>query len=116
MDLWHCPKGYLTPILSEGGFGWVSIGRTLASDIHSVLLVARLQHDRAMAVRRAPVLPEVLVAFSVSCAGGIEFVTCPLLGGFLEVDRRQHGRELFRFRIELLFYLFFCPPEGGLGF
>ena len=26
-------------------------------------------------------------------AGGIEFVTCPRLGGFLEVDRRQHGRE-----------------------
>ena len=70
MDLWHCPKGYLTPILPEGGFGWVFIGRTLASDIHSVPLVARLQHDRAMVVRRAPLLPEVIVAFSVPLCRG----------------------------------------------
>jgi hypothetical protein len=37
---------------------------------------------------------EVLVAFSsFPYAGGIEFVTCLRLGGFLEANRRQHGQE-----------------------
>jgi hypothetical protein len=49
--------------------------------VHSVPLLARLQHDRVMVVRRASALPKVLVAYSVpQCweKKGTGFVASPL--------------------------------------